>query len=98
MNPIEGANLVDSTKTDLTDDERSRLAALHRYSILDTPPEPQFDRLVELAVRFFDLPMAMVSFVGEDRQWFKARHGTALRCPRSHVASRSVRSPSPGMA
>ena len=78
MNPIEGANLVDPTKTDLTDDERSRLAALHHYSILDTPPEPQFDRLVELAIRFFDLPMAMVSFVGEDRQWFKARHGTPM--------------------
>jgi diguanylate cyclase (GGDEF)-like protein len=55
--------------------EQLRLAALQRYGILDTPPEPQFDRLVKLAARFFDLPMALVSFTGEERQWFKANYG-----------------------
>lgn len=55
--------------------EQLRLAALHRYAILDSPPEPQFDRLVELAVHVFNMPMALVSFVDHDRQWFKANHG-----------------------
>ncbi|WP_456833141.1 sensor domain-containing phosphodiesterase [Deinococcus sp. UYEF24] len=58
--------------------EELRLTALYRYGILDTPPEPQFDHLVELATRVFDMPMALVSFVDEDRQWFKANHGFPL--------------------
>jgi len=57
--------------------EAFRLDALYRYHILDTPPEPQFDRLVSLAARFFNLPMALISFIDEDRQWFKARYGVA---------------------
>ncbi|WP_229776745.1 sensor domain-containing phosphodiesterase [Deinococcus ruber] len=59
----------------LTNEEHDRLAALYRYDILDTSPEPQFDRLVTMASHFFDLPMALVSFIGKDRQWFKANHG-----------------------
>ena len=75
---------ADSLEVDASTDEQRRLAALHRYGILDTPPEPQFDRLVELAARFFDLPMAMVSFVGEERQWFKASLGIPMsEIPRS---------------
>ena len=75
-----------SDRTDRTDPdamnlplgEQVRLSALHRYRILDTPSELQFDRLVELAARFFDLPMALISFVAEDRQWFKANQGLAI--------------------
>ena len=55
--------------------EGERLAELHRYEILDTPPEPAFDRIVSLAAAFFDVPIALISFVDRDRVWFKARHG-----------------------
>ena len=65
-------------------DEQQRLAALYRYGILDTLPEPQFDRLVALAAQFFDMPMASVTFVDEHRQWFKAKIGVeASEDPRS---------------
>lgn len=78
MDSSEGATPIDPKPTDLTDSEQVRLSALHRYSILDTPSEPQFDRLVELAARFFDMPMALITFVAEDRQWFKANRGLAI--------------------
>ncbi len=55
--------------------ETARLAELHRYEILDTPPEEQFDRIVALARVLFDTPMAAVTLVDKDRQWFKARTG-----------------------
>ncbi|CAM3567538.1 Diguanylate cyclase (GGDEF)-like protein [Deinococcus saxicola] len=66
------------------DDEQQRLTALYRFGILDTLPEPQFDRLVALAAQFFDMPMASVTFIDEHRQWFKARIGfDASEGPRS---------------
>ena len=49
--------------------------ALRRYQILDTPPEPAFDRIAEMAANFFHVPMAGVSLVDEDRVWFKSRLG-----------------------
>ncbi|ACO47444.1 EAL domain-containing protein [Deinococcus deserti] len=55
--------------------EDARLDELHRFGILDTLPEPQFDRIVALAARYLDMPVAAVSFVDKDRQWFKARLG-----------------------
>jgi signal transduction histidine kinase/CheY-like chemotaxis protein len=55
--------------------ERERLEALHAYHILDTGPEPGYDRIVQLAARLFKAPIATVSLVAEDRQWFKAKCG-----------------------
>lgn len=55
--------------------EIERLAELHRYEILDTPPEPAFDRIVSIAAALFDVPIALISLVDRDRIWFKARHG-----------------------
>jgi len=54
-------------------DEPKRLAALRRYGILDTPPEAAFDDLAKLASEICGTPMALVTFIDEDRQWFKAR-------------------------
>jgi len=56
-------------------DEAARIEALKNYSILDTLPEPGFDDLVRLASRLCETPMAVVSLVDSDRQWFKARVG-----------------------
>lgn len=53
----------------------SRLAALASYAIVDTPSEPGFDDIVELAAQICEVPVALISFVSTDRQWFKARTG-----------------------
>ena len=50
-----------------------RLEALDATGILDTPPEQGFDDIVRLASRLCAAPIALVSFVASDRQWFKAR-------------------------
>jgi PAS domain S-box-containing protein len=59
--------------------ETERLAALHRYNILDTPPEVAFDRITVLAARLFNLPIALVSLVDESRAWFKSCIGFDAR-------------------
>jgi PAS domain S-box-containing protein len=59
----------------LPENEAERLNALRRYQILDTPPEPAFDRIAEMAATLFQVPMAVVSLVDEDRVWFKSRLG-----------------------
>lgn len=55
--------------------ETARLAALRRYEILDTPPDGSFDHVAAVAARLFDVPIAILSLVDEDRIWFKAHHG-----------------------
>lgn len=55
--------------------EETRLEALRRYEILDTPREEAFDRLTELAAQIFDVPVAFVAFLDADRQWFKSAVG-----------------------
>lgn len=64
-------------------DEQYRLAVLHSLALLDTPAEAEFDSLVELTKQVFDCPIALVSLVDDDRQWFKARCGLdASQTPR----------------
>jgi diguanylate cyclase (GGDEF)-like protein len=58
-------------------DEQGRLAALHRYEVLDTPAEEPFDRITKLVQLVLDVPMATVSLIDEDRQWFKSCMGIA---------------------
>jgi two-component sensor histidine kinase len=53
----------------------ARLDALAEFAILDTPPERGFDDIVELSRHICQTPVALVSFVAQDRQWFKARAG-----------------------
>lgn len=55
--------------------EAERLAALHEYDILDTASEPMFEELVSLAALIYQAPIALLSFIDEQRQWFKARVG-----------------------
>ncbi len=59
--------------------EEARLAALAELQILDTAPEPEFDNLVDLAARTSETPIALISLVDRDRQWFKARVGIDAR-------------------
>jgi len=68
--------------------ERDRLRALRRFDILDTAPEPGFDRVAELAAHLFDVPVALVSVVDAHRQWLKAAVGTdRTAVPRGHSLS-----------
>ena len=59
----------------LPPDEDRRLRALHDLGILDTPAEARFDRYTERASSLLDMPVALVSLVDADRQWFKSAHG-----------------------
>ena len=52
-----------------------RINALKRYEILDTPAEGNFDRITLLASKVFNVPIAIVSLVDEDRIWFKSSEG-----------------------
>ncbi|HZY19945.1 MAG TPA: GAF domain-containing protein [Ramlibacter sp.] len=56
-------------------DDEARVRALRELLLLDTPPEERFDRIVQFAAEQFDCPIALVSLVDADRQWFKARVG-----------------------
>ncbi len=58
--------------------EESRLAALHSYNVLDTLPEKEFDDIVRLVSYVCDVPVALISLVDKDRQWFKAGKGTDI--------------------
>ncbi len=62
----------------LPENETARLAALRRARILDTLPELPFDDFVKIAARIAGTPMALVSLIDEERQWFKAKHGLEL--------------------
>ena len=59
-------------------DESARLVALRRYDILDTPPEVPFDDLATLAAHLCGAPVALISFVASEREWFKARIGISI--------------------
>jgi sigma-B regulation protein RsbU (phosphoserine phosphatase) len=56
--------------------DTDRLAAVRRYGILDTPPDYSLDRITTIAARMFDMPIALITIVDEDRIWIKSRHGS----------------------
>jgi len=58
--------------------EAARVAALHKYAILDTEPEQAFDDLVLLASFICKTPIALISLVDDARQWFKSRIGISI--------------------
>ena len=58
--------------------EKQRLKVLWEYSVLDTMPEEIFDDLTELAAKICEAPVAMITLVDEDRQWFKAKVGVSI--------------------
>src|SRR3954451_8251382 len=59
--------------------EAERLSALDSYHVLDTPPEPAFDDLTRVAAHVCAAPIALVSLVAEQRQWFKSEIGLGVR-------------------
>lgn len=59
----------------LPSDEEERLAALRALDILDSDPEDRYDRITQLALRLFEVPIAYVAMVDANRQWFKSCFG-----------------------
>lgn len=56
--------------------EADRIAALQALALLDTPREERFDRYTRMAARMFDVPVALITLIDTDRQWFKSCFGT----------------------
>ncbi len=72
-----------STAAPIPLDENKRLAALIRSQLLDTPIEDRFERVIRLACRILNVPIAAFTLVDEKRQWFKAVQGLSdLEAPR----------------
>jgi diguanylate cyclase (GGDEF)-like protein/PAS domain S-box-containing protein len=59
--------------------EQARLALLHRLKLLDSDPEPVFDHITRLLSKALDVPIALVTLVDDQRQWFKSAVGLQLR-------------------
>ncbi len=59
-------------RASIPEDEQGRLSVLKSLGILDTAPEPRFDRITRLAAALFDVPIALISLVDWDRQWCKS--------------------------
>ena len=68
------------------DDEARRLRALQSYAVLDTDAEQAYDDLTALAAQVLGVPVALVSLIDRDRQWFKSRVGLDVsETPRSQA-------------
>ncbi len=68
-------------KTDCKDKntkEQERIKALHKYELLDTPPDGSFNKMAELAAKIFNVPIALISLVDVDRIWFKSHFGLEI--------------------
>src|SRR3546814_14862101 len=71
--------------------ERLRLETLREYRIMDTPPEPAFDRVTKMVAELYGVSIALVSLVAEEREWFKSAHGPdASETPRDIGERKSV--------
>lgn len=70
----------------IPNNEKERLRILLSQNLLDTPAEEMFNELVELAATFTDMPIALISLVDTERQWFKAKRGIDLeQTPRTEA-------------
>lgn len=69
------------------DNETERLQDLKSYAIMDTLPELSFDQLTTLAARVCQTPIALLSFIDEDRQWFKSTYGITINEIPRHISA-----------
>jgi GAF domain-containing protein len=60
-------------------DEAKRLASVRALGLLDTEPDERFDRITRLATALFNVPMATIALIDENRQWFKSRQGVGAQ-------------------
>ena len=70
-------------KPEIPKNEQKRLEALQSFNVLDTLEEKEYDAITRIAADICNTPMALVSLIDEDRQWFKSHHGIdATETPR----------------
>jgi GAF domain-containing protein len=62
----------------LPNNEKKRLDVLWQYDVLDSMPEEVFDELTELAASICEAPVALITLVDENRQWFKSKVGVSV--------------------
>lgn len=67
-------------------DESARLSELHSFQILDTPPDPEMDAILDLLLALTGAPIGTITFVDADRQWFKSRRNISARETSRQVA------------
>jgi diguanylate cyclase (GGDEF)-like protein len=77
--PMSGIEVLPWARNHDASRESLRLEALRSLEVLDTVEEARFDRLTRLAQRLYRVPIALVSLVDEDRQWFKSHPGLDMR-------------------
>ncbi|HEX8708024.1 MAG TPA: GAF domain-containing protein [Pyrinomonadaceae bacterium] len=66
-------------KAPVPENEAARLRVLHEFEVLDTDPEESFDDLARLAAYICGTPIAIISLIDSDRQWFKSQLGLSER-------------------
>ena len=62
-------------KAPIPDNEVARLTAVKSFNILDTPPEERFDKVTKAAIEYFKVPIATITIMDADREWFKSCQG-----------------------
>jgi len=72
---IKFGSKMNSQPLPLPSNEIARLDALNQYQILDTAPEKAFDDFTFLAAQICGTPIALISFIDKNRQWFKSNLG-----------------------
>jgi diguanylate cyclase (GGDEF)-like protein len=65
----------------LSEGEQRRIEALYRYGVVGTPPEQVYDDLTMLAAKMLSAPIAALSFITPDQQWFKSIYGVHIEAP-----------------
>jgi predicted PurR-regulated permease PerM/GAF domain-containing protein len=84
--PITG----EMTPAPLPADEEERLATLAALNLLDTEAEPVFDRITTKLARVFEVPIALITFVDRDRQFFKSQTGLPAELAKARQTPRNV--------
>ena len=70
--------------------EEERLAELNGLNLLDTPMEAEFDQVTERLTKLFKVPMALLTLIDKDRQWFKSQIGLPADLAEARCTSRDV--------
>ncbi|HEX3620049.1 MAG TPA: AI-2E family transporter, partial [Candidatus Udaeobacter sp.] len=70
--------------------EEARLAELNGLNLLDTPPEADFDQVTERLIRLFKVPIALLTLIDKDRQWFKSQAGLPADLAEARSTPRDV--------